>query len=404
MHGSAGTGPLEIAVNHWPAPVVPTTLIAFWPGDARPVRETLVKRSSAIGVRIENQQADAQAANLAWHFVAQLPNAPEKSYIWCEANTDENKIGDAALDACSWIVGLQTVLDANDPAGTYDSILAAMLELAPETPAVLDVNTSLCHARETIESMRFDDAPPATDWLWRVDVVQEAQAKPGRFDHDAKVQLRTAGLDRCARPELAIDNVPHHLIDPAVTLLNILADHFIDQTPPEPVMPFAIGPDIYLQLQSVGGADGTQFAQVVADKSDGNQECPLAALEQIADGAAPLYVSTRATARQAALARREWHALEQMYLDNAQHRYYVKAAVQSTDNNSGEREHIWLHITSIEDGRVNAKLMHNNLVTNDFAEEDIFIIDPSGITDWRIETPSGLIGPSDVQRMSNQMP
>ena len=65
--------------------------------------------------------------------------------------------------------------------------------MIPDSSAVLDANTALCHPYDVIKQLQLDDAPPATDWLWRVDVMADRPPAPHRFNHDATVQLRTVG-------------------------------------------------------------------------------------------------------------------------------------------------------------------------------------------------------------------
>lgn len=429
MRAPAHSGPIEFAVNHWPVPIVePTTLIAYVPGDAPPNRDQVVKLLQSRGVTIIADGEVPKEPRLHWHVSLQLADAAQPIQCWCEANDDHTKLGDRALDACQWILGLQSPLKAADPAGSYNDFIQLLLAAAPDAPAIFDANTGLCHGRDSIKQLMIDDAPPATDWLWRVDAIAAPVARTNTTKLDAPLWLRTVGLNRCARPELEMINVPRDLADAAVTLLNILADHFIDQSPPPPGLPFEIGPDMNLSLQPVveflHGADARDFGSLdqrsalgVADDAPAafivdatttaaqSSNCPATILQQITDGSAPLFLSERATARQAALARRQWpHAVEmyhsqQSSASRSRNRFFVKAAIDASAGGTigTAREHIWFEILSIENRKARARSLHPSAAAS-ISTEDEFAIDPAGITDWRIETPDGAVGPNDILR------
>ena len=110
-------------------------------------------------------------------------------------------------------------------------------------------------------------------------------------------------------------------------------------------------------------------------------------------------------ARQAALARRQWHRLEQMYQTDSNHRYFVKAAIVSADPaDVNARAYLVSNYINRERQHSPAIVAQGAATNNEIAGDDKYAIDPFGITDWRIETPAGVIGPADVDHVTAMTP
>ncbi len=79
-------------------------------------------------------------------------------------------------------------------------------------------------------------------------------------------------------------------------------------------------------------------------------------------------------------------------------RFGVKAGFPSEDDPSS-REHLWFEISQFDDQRVEACLVNQPLTVKRLSKGDVEWIERDAISDWRVVTPYGAYGPSDLEAL-----
>lgn len=425
---SAEPGPITFAMSPWVVHVAePTTVLIFAPGEVAPSKVGVLSRLPEVGARAPAHRNElADQPGVAWQCRIELPEVGGAAIIWCERaqQVAPGTFGDAAIENALWVIGMQTLLNRDDPAESYANLMRAAIRAVPATPGVLDLVTHMCHPRVFIDSqLAIADAPAPADWLWRIN----AMSRGASTADNATTWLRTVGLSRCGLPELEMFNVPAARADAAAKLIDLLAEQMFESELPEPAVNFEVGAGLRIALRSFNEIDQARAAHapdvgamrdatgVGADKpaavivnalSDPDAppsiRPPVDVLQAIGSGAAAVYRTTRATARQAALARVDWPRLLEHWRQtvgrdehSGAHTFLVQAALTPAGGEGcPPREHLWFEVESIDNGAVIARPVHESATDASLTTDDQCTIDPAGISDWMIITPHGRINPS----------
>ncbi len=422
------TGPIEITGSPWHVHHgEPTTLLAFLPGTLPPDRNAVVAQLERFGAtKIEHANDPSEQPGVLWQAEVSAPCVRGNAVLWCEnaQQVAPGTFNDPEIESSNWIVGTQALLHVDEPSESYMQLLHLLISAMADSPGLLDLNTNMCHPRAFLtEQLALADAPAPIDWLWRIDVV----AADSSTEANTPLWLRTAGLLRCWRAELELFNVPYSHAAAAGRLLHLLAEQSLDGPLPDPGMPFEVGANLRVSLQpaaqciasldadaigsadfrAANGIDQQHPAAVVvtalpdAAHSSTMVPPPLDVLHALHKGDAAIYRTIRSTARQAALARSRWPGFVDAWQQAAQSgaadtHFLVKAAITADVQDVADREHIWMEVDTITDSSLIAQPLHDTTTTSAIAAEDRCELDPDGISDWLILTPTQRLGPAHL--------
>ena len=381
----------------------PTTLIALWPGDDPPMMTEVIAAFAAhVGepVAIVDDGMPGDAA-MIWNSVVAVPGVETELAIWAEAaqELDAGELDDPAAAACRWIVGLETMLDANEPLGHFAAIMRLLAGACAEIPAVLDVNCRRWYPRAALDTtFSTGDEPPAAV-LWIGHVVEPAGEHRGNWIH-------THGLHRCSLPELEMVEVPDDLVPVAVRLLDTIAGRMLEEMIPPPGEPFAIGPDLDVTFRP-----SQEVAPDLLDDLHAGVRavvCGAEVLQRIAAGDGAYFLSSHETTRLARRARAAWPTLTAIGLpaagatdDAPAVRVLVKAGLgaDGADGFQDEREHLWFAVRRFEADRAEAELLHEPVHVA-LTVGDVVWIEREVVSDWTVVTPTGRFGPAEAEAMA----
>lgn len=394
----------------------PTTLIALWPGAVPRPADILDTFASQLGEPIEHVQDVATGdPSVLWSHLVALPGRANPAMIWAEQARPlpPDELDDARASACRWVLGIETVLEGDDPFNDFCTLMLGLAEPGDDIPAVLDLNTSRWHPRESLDRTFAGGIEPPASSLWVTHVV-----------HDGEVAwIHTHGLRRCGLPEIEMLGVPKRYHDPGAALVETIAGRLLEAAPPAPGHPFPVGPDMQVALQPwqvaashVGGAPGgprdragadDQHAGVAAvvcgEAPRGGHWCwPEGVLDHILNGRGALYVSDRETRRQQALARSGWGALVHAFeaLRGPGTQVSIKAGLPGP----GGREHLWFDVRRFEGDRAEARLLNPPISVQTVKRGDVVWIDRQAVSDWSVAIGAGSYGPGDLDALQKALP
>lgn len=394
----------------------PTTLIALCPGDRPPVMTEVVAAFTAqVGESVSIVDDDMSCVPaMLWSAVVAVPGIETELAIWAEParQLDPQELDDPAAAACRWIVGLETVLDADEPLGHFAAIMRLLAGACMDIPAVLDVDCQRWYPRAALETtFSSDDEPPAAV-LWIGHVVESGNDRHGNWIH-------THGLHRCSLPELEMLEVPDSLVPTAVQLLDTIAGRMLEVMLPPPGEPFAIGPDLdvtFRPWQDVAPAVADGPGGMAARTDDPNDPdnphtgvravvCGTEVLQRIAAGDGAYFLSSHETNRLAQRARAAWPALTAIGLpaagatDAAPTVQVLVKAGFGADGAEDEREHLWFAVRRFEAERAEAELLHQPRRIA-LTVGDVVWIERAVVSDWTVVTPAGRFGPAQTEAMA----
>lgn len=454
----------------------PTTLIAFWPHNDPPTQMEvlLAMRSYLSQHHLARQAADRHEPigdievldeletddeNVRWNVLIQtpLPSLDHEIIVWCEPARPvaAGELNCEQAEQSRWVVCFETMLDDQDPLTSYLELMRLASESVGDAPAVLDVNTSMCHDRNGIEQLfGTPDVEPPAEVLWVVHVVsldEPGDAADAPADPDDALNetmwIHTHGLRRCGRPELEMLAVNNALVNPAAELLNGIAELSLAFELPPPGEPFEVGQNLVVTFQpwqiaaahlpdSVPGSaqDRRELAEELAGEEEEDLDAhrglsavacapqpvgprgdkwvyPQQALVQLAQDETVIYRTPRATRRQQVLAQREWPQFATALATvrgshlNGTHdapRFLLKAGFDFEDQSSEmTREHLWFDVHNIEKDVAQTSLLNEPHYVTSFARGDEVRVDRSLVSDWIISTPLGDFGPVNINEMWN---
>jgi uncharacterized protein YegJ (DUF2314 family) len=380
----------------------PTNLIALWPGDQPP-------DCAQFGRIVDDVPSDDP--RVLWSHAVENDDTGV-AVLWAEPARAIGEDLDVAARACPWVLGMETVLDDTDPLESLMRWMRLLMDRVPDSPGLIDVNTSTWHPRtELLPQLKGDALEAPADLLWITHVVQSPQ-------HGA--WLHTHGLWRCGRPDLDMLDVPDTALGTAAELMSHAADLMLElQETPQPGQPFALGHNLQLMphrwetiasarnTSAPGGTDhrrdaahcGPRLVLCETDHSKG-ELCPWPrqAVTATTQGDAALFMTRRATRRQTDLAQRTWSDfLSALGAPVPQAQFLIKVALGGIDQDS-IREHIWCRAQRADGERVHVELVNQPVTTG---------VDPSGpkvvvredVTDWRVVTPTRTYAPETASAL-----
>jgi uncharacterized protein YegJ (DUF2314 family) len=411
----------------------PTNLLALWSDHQAPTKtEVITALSSYLGRKVCVLEELAQNdADIAWCVATKLPTLAAPVVFWSERAQPISAEELALLNAesCRWIVGIETLLAEDDPLTDYLNLMTLIAGAFADVSAVLDVNTTRWHTRRELDEVfASDDVEPPAEVLWIVQSVQRAGS--GGPEGDV-VWLHTHGLWRCGAPELEMLGVPLEYADPAAELMNDIAALLLERRPPAPGMPLEIGTNLKIALlpwQSIVphlgddvpggmseraengdnahiGARAVICAVPDAECAGGTWVWPREVTEMLMRDEAGVYMTRRATERQAKLARTTWGQLATAFAsvnhlppraDGSPHIVFGIKAGFTEDDDGTSREHLWFEIRCFDADRVDGELVNHPLAVRRLNKGDRVWIDREHVSDWMVMMADGSFGPNDL--------
>lgn len=413
----------------------PTNLLALWPDDRAPTRSEIVAALQATWDEVKViEDIDPDDPDVPWASAIDAPMLHQPAILWCEPARPlpAGELDDSVAEACPWAIGLETMLDADDPVSSYRDLVRLLATTFPDSPGILDVNSTSWLKRQALDA-RFvaDGAEPPADALWIIHAVsaEQTSATPGA------VWLHTHGLWRCGRPELEMLEVEPAFVASAARLVNEVAERLLDVEPPPPAAPLDVGEQLSVTLhpwhtiidQLAAGAPGGLADR--EDIQDGNVHqgvravvCgdhphggprkqwswPKDVLQRLDRDEAVLFKTRRATDRMARQARHTWGELAtafvklQPFLPSATERpravVLVKVAFQYEDEPSEDApaEHLWFEALRFEREVAEGKLLNDPIHVPSLKREQVCTLARDHLTDWLVQTEQGHFGPGDL--------
>lgn len=413
-------------ISAWPAvEAEPVNLISIMPGDSLPARDAVVAAlSKAAGEEFTIVDEPAPMASAAWNVLIAGPALPAPLVVWAEPMRPlpDETVKFLKCEACRWAVGVETVLEPDEPHEHLQQIIRILGRALPHSPAILNVNTGGWHTRQELEETLMPAEMPAgpalTYMVHAIGPEQKDDADPPRL------WAYTDGLRTSGRIELEMHGIAPEDGRFATFLLNNIAEMVADSGLPEPGEAIEIGGGVFVRFMPWQDAardvpqdwlgsmtnredhaerklEGARAAVCALDSLRWPEEAARAA----ARGEFALYKTLQATQREAKIARHTLDRFAHLFRCVPAPRrkaspeqvaaFMVKAgfAVAKHAVDEDDREHLWFEVVEIQNGRVRGTLLHEPSNVRLRAGDETWI-DRNVISDWQIFTPRGQFGPT----------
>ncbi|MEM7227853.1 MAG: DUF4026 domain-containing protein [Planctomycetota bacterium] len=412
----------------------PTNLIAFWPHDEPPTQTEIV---AALGshldgeIEIVEEVDPEERGDMPWAVVLGSAIAPRGAVFWTEP-ARPNADDDPAVHGCGWVVGMETMLDADDPLTNFIEHVRWLAESIPEAPAILDVNATTWHHRQTLnEVFLSDEIEPPASVLWVIHAVSADEED----DNHGTAWLHTHGLWRCGVAEMEMLEVPASHANEAAMLLNRVAALMLEETVPAPGTPYEIGTDLFVTFQpwqtvvpyldenipgSASDREETDDnahtgirAVICAVEPKGQYKkiwvWPESVVESLASDEAAVYITRRETERQARIAQATWPQLATAFAslgpiafaegDERQIAFLLKSGFALSDEPDADREHLWFEVKTFKGDEAEATLINDPLLILTMRRGDQMRIERDAVSDWQVITREQTMHPDDVSEL-----
>ena len=103
----------------------PTNLIALWPDPQAPTQLEIV---AALGNHWDGfellDEIEPDDAKIPWAIIVKAPQLHQPAVIWCEPARElpPGELGDPKAESCPWSIGVESLLDPDDPLESFRSL------------------------------------------------------------------------------------------------------------------------------------------------------------------------------------------------------------------------------------------------------------------------------------------
>ncbi len=403
--------------------------VLFWPHRDAPLVADIGRAVSSWVGSVDGVPLEpiSTVADAKWSVRLGVPGVSSPLVIWAQSAAALEPTGSEALDRaignCPWVVCAQCALTPGEAADEYFMLVSLLASLAPETPAILDMVTAECIVQRTLhDDFLAADAVPSESHLY-------SKARYESPDYRTTVMLATHGLVRCGLPELEVLDVPTNRQREAAVLLDIAAGLALEVGLPAPDGDFEIGLDLRVRMRRPAEvvaalppkAPGSAKWRKAAEQSafdallpratlcDGETgaPCPLALIEALAIGEAPVFVCHAARRQLIVRARRSYPTFAMAFASLAadghprwqsvaQRAFLVQAAdveEASDDGASPPGTQRWWRVEGIEGDSVRVRPTEGDGPMRRLARGEVL--------DWRADlpVPGGPFGPWDPEEL-----
>ena len=415
----------------------PSTLCVLWPWDDPPLEQELF---TALGEAEEVDDEDEinPPDDALCGLTVRVQGHPVQVLVWAGRRDSApppqiemmrdwpDEAREAAL-RCKWEIGVETLLNPNDPLATYHTQLRLCSALSPEAPALFDVSSCRLFAGQRLRRMAESGIPPETETLFSVHAVTHGPEQP-----DSLFWLHTHGLWRADLPEIDMVQVPADALTMGATLINDLADLLIGTDVSDSEDRFEVGVDAHISWRPWGEVVRALPAGACGGRED--RECeedggvhggrrivigsfgrgaggrvwqaPTSLLKRLGNDDAVCYKTVRETQRRAARARETWPEFAMLFVRHhtsvdwkftAKFAYPVDSDPPADPDDPGAREHLWVLVHEIAGRRIRGELLNAPIHVKHLREGDVGWHDEAMLTDWFIRTPTGRLAPTQVE-------
>ena len=412
----------------------PTNLLVFWPYDEAPtVVEVIASLGRAPGERVEDhEEFDDGCPDCTWCAAVRFAGRATPVMVWTQAAVGAlpPEIASTISHQPRWVIGVESMLCVKDPLADFLRLIRMARSAAPETPAVLDVNTANWYPRGAMEKLaRPDGIEPPVEVLWTIHAVVPDEAST---DPAGPTWLHTHGLWRCGLPELEMIEVPATYQSAACALINDVAALMLEQAaPPQPAQGVEIGLNLRVALvpwREAASCVGRGVPGGMGDRRDDPENAhigaravvcdavpagafrkvwvwPREALDRLREDEAAVYRTQRATERQARLAQAGWSQLAMAFAALTPKReccqartvvFSVKVGFEA-ECDPGNREHLWFDVRAFDGDAAIGELMNQPFRIKGLERGATLRLQRERVSDWIVFTPSGTFGPDDVE-------
>lgn len=313
-----------------------------------------------------------------------------------------------------------------EPLTSFHLQLKIMDAIVPEASLVVDFMSYRLLSAKWLSMTAKSPTPPSPDYLYTLHCVYDENGENG----NRRYWFHTHGLHRCASVELEILNFSQGA-EQMNTLINMTVKKFLSH-PAKEKERFTIGYDgmginlCWLRWEEAlkdlpkgilgSVADRDEVDNVHAEPSgilfaveDGNMVSPEIYAPTLAEN--PIYyITNEETERMSALAKERFSLFEKVF--RKEHKqpekksflknifgskkeeeqpgwtFLVKLGLTVDDPESGsEKEHLWYDVISVEDGKIEGKLLNQPYWISGLNEGDIKAYPFDLLTDWIIYSP-----------------
>lgn len=428
----------DLPLSAWELEPEPTTLIALWSGGESPTQTEVISALESTvqePVGIMEEMEPPEGTDVLWCAVLDVPDIESPVFIFAEPGKplEPGELGDEAAESAKWVVGVEAVLDPEDPLRDLIRLVRLLAAAFPDAPAILDVNSTGWVLRQQLDEIFLsDEVEPPAEILWTIHLVErEEEQRSGDAEAPSgKVWLHTHGLWRCGQPELEMLQVPSKHARSAAELINDIASLLMESRYPEPGEPIEIGDELVITLQpwetaietippdEPGGAEdregeenphGGPRAIICARhrSSDGAWIWPEQIVTRLEQGEGVVYRTQRATQRQARLAQHAWGQLATAFAsarqmlsgpqDDRSIVFLLKAGMDRAEPAAAGdvgREHLWFEAQRFEGDRAEVRLISSPRWVEELQPGTTLWIERDAVSDWEVLTPYGGFGPS----------
>ena len=314
-----------------------------------------------------------------------------------------------------------------DPLSSFHLQLKIMNAIVPDASLAIDFMSYRLLSAKWLSMTAKSAIPPSPDYLYTLHCMYK-EMENGEY----KYWFHTHGLHRCASVELEMLNFSQGP-EQMNTLINMTVKKFLSH-PEKEKERFTIGYDgmginlCWLRWEEalkdfpediLGGASNRDEADNVhAEASgvlfaveEGNMISPEIYASTLAEN--PIYyITNEETQRMSALAKERFHSFEEIFRkeykepifdseeemeeEEPEWTFIVKLGLTADHPNSGsEKEHLWFEVLSIENGKIEGKLLNQPYWISDLNEGDIKTYPLDVLTDWLIYSPDNYTYTSD---------
>jgi uncharacterized protein YegJ (DUF2314 family) len=415
----------------------PSGWVVFWPHTEAPTRDEIGTAFAAwLGHELEGDSPEEPEDGTLWAFTFNMEELPVPALVWAEpAQSLEGEEVDDAVKRCRWVVRVQAMLPFENPHEAYFRLVALMAGAIGDAPGLLDAITGHFLPRSVLESgFLAPEALPHERWLWRVSGAGLASPTDGG---EHPTMLFTAGLWRCGRPEIELLELPATHVRAGLILLDAMAGLLLEGEMPPAGEVFEVGPGLNVTLQPwqevaatiEEGVPGSKAFRAAAASTGGQSPLlgvravichpepvgafrkvwtwPKDAVMAIESGQAALYATEHATKASLRRAQRRWETFATAFaslkkaegeaaVDVREHGFTVQAPLEG-GNDPDRVEQAWFCVKRFDAGQVEGALLEKPRSRDDLEAGSVLRIDPTTISDWRVEMPEGDFGPERWQ-------
>ncbi|MCA9295160.1 MAG: DUF4026 domain-containing protein [Phycisphaerales bacterium] len=411
----------------------PTNLIAFWPHAEPPTQtEILAALGSGLAGEVEIiDEVDAdERGDMPWAVVIRSSVTPQGAVIWTEPSRPTPD-DDPVVRDCRWVIGVETMLDGDEPLTSFIEIMRWLAEALPEAPTILDINATTWHHRQVLNDVYLSDEdgvePPASV-LWVIHAVAADET-----EHDTgTVWLHTHGLWRCGVAELEMLEVPAESANDAALLLNRVAALMLEEAFPPPGESFELGTDLHITFQPWQAvvpylSPDIPGSATDREESDDNAHTGIRAVmcaetprgqyrkiwvwpedvvNRLARDEAAVYITRRETERQARIAYATWPQIATAFAalgdiahltgDDRQIVFLLKSGFPVSDEEDADREHLWFEVRAFHGDAAETILINEPLLITSMERGTAKTIERCAVSDWKVLTNGRSLQPDEV--------